>query len=86
MDVIGFRRLGTDGIPVDESSVDARCGESTKTELSCRLEPEDGGYVVRVAAPATIAHLTIQATWPATPADGTDPAEATLSWVARTTG
>jgi hypothetical protein len=85
VNVIGFQRVGGDGIPDDATSVDARCGNSA-TELSCHVEPENGGYVVRVSAPAAIGYLTIQATWLATPADGTDPAEATISWVARTAG
>ncbi|WP_412751344.1 hypothetical protein [Krasilnikovia sp. M28-CT-15] len=86
MNVIGFKRLGADGIPADESSVDARCGTSAKSGLSCRVDPEEGGYVVRVTAPATMGYLTIQATWLATSADGADPVEATLSWIARTVG
>lgn len=86
VDVIGFRRVGADGIPDDATSVDARCGKSATMKLSCRVEPENGGYVVRVTAPPTIGYLTIQATWLATTADDTDPAEATMSWVARTAG
>ncbi|MFI5934388.1 hypothetical protein [Actinoplanes sp. NPDC051494] len=86
VNVIGFQRVGADGIPDDAPSVDARCGKPATTELSCQVEPGNGEYVVRVTAPATIGYLTIQATWLATPADGTEPAEATISWVARSSG